>query len=343
MQIINESMMNETVLWYYKSNVNPWVDASTTDSNLIEWTKYRDVEIDLIEEAYRENKPYVLLDRYRVDFKYFIQIKLNDETKQRPVKRETNSTRKECLRESRFGLTLPLASVSSSISSYNHHDAWCPFLTAWFNSSSGKQTFLDFPKCIEACAQGIVREAALHDSNSNAEAAYMAEKIRQCSHKSRTEISVECIHFYTKDSFLYYVLNKALREQDYSKLETLGPLCYMIRNYSRREQDYIGTVYRGTELSYIEIEAYKQHVNEWKSWPAYTSTSKDRQMAEIFGNTLFIIEVTDVKLSSPRAYDIADISSYPCEKEVLLPAGVSFQILKVEQELSQKYVIYLRV
>jgi hypothetical protein len=332
-------MTSETVFWYYKSKVNPWPNTLTNDSSATEWTKYRDLEIDLIEEAYQNNKPYVLLDRYRIDFNHFIQINLDDDTKQRPIKRETSSNRIECLRENRFGSKLPI--TSSSL--YGRSDAWCPFLTTWFDTPSGKRTFVHFPDCIEACAQGLIREAALHDSHSNAEAAYMAEKLRQCVGKSRVEISKQCIHFYTKDSFLYYVLNQALREQDYTKLETLGPLCYLMRNYSRVSKDYIGTVYRGIELNYAEIETYKRHKGEWKTWPAYTSTSKDRQMAEMFGNTLFIIEITDVKLSSPRAYDIAHISNYPHEKEVLIPAGVSFQILNVEQDISQKYIIYVKV
>jgi hypothetical protein len=343
MQIINQSMGSETVFWYYKSNVNPWPNTSTADSNRIEWIKYRDVEIDLIEEAYEENKPYVLLDRYRIDFKHFIQINLSDETKQRPVKRETDSTRKECLRENRFGSTLPLTLVPASSPTYNNPGTWCPFLTAWLDSSSGKQAFLHFPKCIEACARGIIQEAALHDNHSKAEAAYMAGKIRQCSRKSRIEISKQCIYFYTKDSFLYYALNKALREQDHSKLETLGPLCYLIRNYSRLLQNHTGTVYRGVELKHNEIEEYKRHTGEWKTWPAYTSTTKDREMAEAFGNTLFIIEIADVKLCSSCAYDIAHISSYPLEQEVLIPVGISFLILKVEQDLSSKYIIYLQV
>jgi hypothetical protein len=332
-------MTSEIVFWYYKSNDNPWPNTSTIDSDLIEWTKYRDLEIDLIEEAYQDNKPYVLLDRYRIDLKHFIQINLSNETKQRPIKRETGSNRIECLRENRFGSTLPITSSSS----YGKFDAWCPFLTAWFDSPSGKRAFLHFPNCIEACAQGIIREAASHDSHSNTEAAYMAEKLRQCAGRSRLEACKQCIHFYTKDSFLYYVLNQALREQDYSKLETVGPLCYLIRNYSRLSQDYIGTVYRGIHLKHTEIEAYKRDIGEWKTWPAYTSTSKDRQMAEIFGNTLFIIEITDVKLSTPRAYDIAHISNYPNEKEVLIPAGASFQILDVEQDISQKYIIYVKL
>ncbi|CAF2458972.1 unnamed protein product [Rotaria sp. Silwood2] len=301
-----EKIQSESIAWYYQSDVNPWPNTSTIDSNLKQWTKYRDIEIDLIEEGYQEKKSYAILDRYRIDFKHLIQINLNDETKQRPVKREANFNRIECLRENRFGSTIPIMSSSSS---YGNFDSWCPFLTAWLNSSSGKQTFVHFPKCIEKCAQGIIKEAALHDSHSNVEAAYMAEKLHQYSAKS----------------------------------QTLGPLCYLIRGYSRLSKDYIGTVYRGVHLTNIEIEAHKRNIGEWKTWEAYTSTSKDRQMAEMFGNTLFIIEITDVKLSAPRAYDIAHISSYPNEKEVLMPGGVSFQILNVVQDASQKYIINVKV
>ena len=137
-------MTNETVFWYYKSNVNPWPNLSTTNFHLLEWTKYRDLEIDLIEEAYQKNQPYVLLDRYRIDFEHLIQIKLNDETKQRPIKREIGSNHIKCLRENRFCSTLPVTSPPSSASSYGNFDLWCPFLTAWFKTPSGKRAFLPF-------------------------------------------------------------------------------------------------------------------------------------------------------------------------------------------------------
>ena len=301
------------------------------------WTRYRDVEIDLIEEAYQEKRPYVLLDRYRIDFEEFVQIKRNDETKQRPVKRQTASSQQQCLREYRFGSTLPLTPSSSA--SFGDPDLWCPFLNAWLRSSAGRNAFFHFP----ACAQGIVREAALRTDHSSTEAAFMAEKIRHCVGKSRVDVAKECIRFYTKDSFLYYALNEALRTQDLTKLETLGPLCYLIRNYSRLSQEYVGTVYRGLQLTYADIEAYRRHIGEWKTWPAFASASKDRHLAEMFGNTLLIIAISDVKLSSPRAYDIAHLSGYPDEQEVLLPAGVSFLIQRVEQDSSQKHLICVKV
>lgn len=334
-------MTNETVFWYCKSNIDPWSEKEISDFSTREWTKYRDIEIDLIEEAYQTNESYVLLDRYRIDFKRSIQIDLSDENNQRAIKRETKSNRIECLRENRFASTFLI--ISSSSSSYGSSDVWCPFLTAWFDTPSGKRSFLELSYCIEACAQGIIKEAALNDNHSKTEAAYMAEKLRLCKKKTRVEVSKQCINFYTKDSFLYYVLNQALRDEDHSKLETLGPLCYLIRNYSRFSKDYIGTVYRGIQLDHTEIETYKDNIGQWKTWTAYTSTSRDRQMAEVFGNTLFIIEVTDTKLSALRTYDIAHISHYPHEEEILIPAGVSFQILKVEQDTQQKHIIHVKI
>lgn len=332
--------MNERVAWYYSANVDPWPNTAAAEKA---WTRYRDVEIDLIEEAYQEKRSSVLLDRYRIDFDEFLQVRRDDETKQRPVKRETSSTAQQCLREYRFGSTLATSTAPSSASSFGNSDVWCPFLNAWLRSPAGRKGFFQLPTCLEACAQGIIREAVLHCSNSNTEAAFMAEKIRRCAGKSRVEVAKQCIRFYTKDSFLYYTLNEALRTQDYTKLDTLGPLCYLIRNYSRLEEEYIGTVYRGLQLTYEDIESYREHIGEWKTWLAFASASKNRRMAEMFGNTLLIIEITDVKLSSPRAYDIAHLSGHPDEEEVLLPAGVSFQIQKVEQEASQRYLIYVKV
>ncbi|CAF1558818.1 unnamed protein product, partial [Adineta steineri] len=152
-----------------------------------------------------------------------------------------------------------------------------------------------------------------------------------------------CIQLYTRESFLYHVLNTALRNNDHSKLNTLGPLCFLMRDYSRSCTEFIGTVYRGVQLPFATIESYKQAIGSWHTWSSYTSTSKDREMAEFRGNTLFIIEITNIKLSVPRAYDVASISHFPSEEEVLLPAGVSFQVISVEQDLQQKYIIYIKL
>ncbi len=153
-----------------------------------------------------------------------------------------------------------------------------------------------------------------------------------------------CVHLYTRESFLYRVLNTALRDSDHSKIETMGPLCFLIRNYSHVCQGFVGTVYRGLDLSPSTITSYKQAVNMWRTWPSFTSTSKNRKMAEIRGNTLFIITIRPIKFSSAvRAYDISSISQFPSEEEVLLPAGVSFQIINVDQKSYEKNIIEIEI
>ncbi|CAF4868956.1 unnamed protein product [Rotaria sp. Silwood1] len=321
------------VFWYFK-NGDVWNDNSN-----IEWVKYRDIEMQIIEEAYQQEKPEVLLDKYRIDLKEFIQFNRTNSSQQRPVRRQIGCKIQECLREERFNSSPLLTSTPS----YGKALAWCPFLTEWLKSSAGRKAVLDFPSAIDACIDGILQEAVKHQSDSETEAQWMVEQLRSCKMKPRRETSKVCIHLYTRESFLYHVLNTALREADHSKLDTLGPLCFLIRDYSRTCTEFIGTVYRGVQLSLTTIFSYKQAVGSWRTWPSYTLTSKNREMAEFRGNTLFIIEITNAKLSATRTYDVAEISQFPNEEEVLLPAGVSFQVICVEQNLKQKYIIQIKL
>jgi hypothetical protein len=323
----------DTAFWYFKSG-DPWSQQPND-----EWTKYRDIEMQIIEEAYQKGKSEVLLDKYRINLKSLMQFNRADSSKQRPVRRQLGSKRQECLREERFCSPPPLASAPS----YGKLQEWCPFLTEWLKSSAGKKALMDFSSAIDACIDGIMKEAERHQSNSKTEAQWMIEQLQACKTKPRREVSKDCIHLYTRESFLYHVLNIALRDADYSKLDTLGPLCFLIRDHSRTCKQFIGTVYRGAHLSFAAIQSYKQAIGTWRTWPSYTSTSKNRNMAEIRGNMLFIIEITNTKLSAPRAYDVENFSQFPTEEEVLLPAGISFQIVSVEQDPQQKYLIKIQL
>ena len=66
-------------------------------------------------------------------------------------------------------------------------------------------------------------------------------------------------------------------------------------------------------------------------------------MTEFRGNVLFIIEITNIKLRATRAYGVAEISQFPSGEEVLLPARVFLQVISVEQEAQQKYIIHIRL
>ncbi len=74
-------------------------------------------------------------------------------------------------------------------------------------------------------------------------------------------------------------------------------------------------------------------------WPAFTSTSKDRRIAEEFGNILFTIFMND---SHREKSDISYLSIYPHEQEVLLPNDYEFKINKVERNPGNgKYLIHM--
>ncbi|CAF1523855.1 unnamed protein product [Adineta ricciae] len=338
-------MTNEPVFWYYKTNVSLWPNIQTSDSSTFEWTKYHDFEIEIIEKAFQKKEPYVILNKYRIDFKHFIQINLNSDMKQCPIKRECGSIQKMSERKHRF-VSISGESTVNAVGSYDAANAWCPFLIDWQNSAVGRRASLNLSVCIKACAQGIVDEAALDKIHSNTKVSDMAKKILSCLELSdaREEVLKTCVYLYTHDSFLYQTLNKAVREFDKSKLNTLGPFCYFLHEYSRMDKGFLGTVYRGAKLSLLDIEMYEKAVGQWQTWTAFTSASKNRSVAELYGvNTLFIIHITNFTLGGVRGCDISHLSKFPDEEEVLIPAGSIFCVTSVEQDLSQKYIIHMKL
>ena len=151
-------------------------------------------------------------------------------------------------------------------------------------------------------------------------------------------------HLYSVESFLYNLVNSTLRNNDLSKLDTLGPFCYLLSRYLpfKCPSGYFDyTVFRGTSLSKEMIEEYRAAIGRRILWPAFTSTTKDRQVAELFSdNALFIIEVNGIH--SQGARDISSISKYPQEQEVLFCAGQSFILSKIEcDSKNEKYLIYM--
>jgi hypothetical protein len=322
------------VFWYFQA------DGFSSNESGIEWVKYRDIEMEIIEDAYQEDKVEVFLDRYRIDLKAFVQFKESDPTQQRPVRRDTDCRLEENLREDRFYSEL----ILSPTRSYDSEQAWCPFLTTWLDSPPGKRALIDFFSAIDACADGILREAIESKSHSVTEGKWMAKLLQSSKTKSRQEVTKICIYLYTRESFLYRVLNAAVRNNDQSKIVTLGPLCYLIEDFSRTFKGFVGTVYRGVELSSDQILAYEQAVGSWHTWPSFTSTSKNRRSVEIRGNTLFIITIANyIYNNTVRGLEISTISHFPNEEEVLLPAGISFQIITVKKEPSQKYIIEVKI
>ncbi|CAF3939001.1 unnamed protein product, partial [Adineta steineri] len=160
----------------------------------------------------------------------------------------------------------------------------------------------------------------------------------------------ECIQWYTKETFVYQLLNKALRTQD---IEQLYIFRYYIADLSKElAQEYkkIKTgenkkiyLYRGTAMHEKELEKLRANVGKLIAANGYWSTSRDRLLALGFAYKLmpksdmkallFEIEC-DLHDSNDSVIfaDISHLSYSPKEEELLFDVGSVFQIKDVRVE-----------
>jgi hypothetical protein len=162
----------------------------------------------------------------------------------------------------------------------------------------------------------------------------MAEQLRTA--QSEEQIYERTMRLYTAESFLYKLVNASLRNKDMSKVRTLGPYCWLLYNaLSSNKTNMEQIVYRGVILSDEMLEEYQRIVGHYARWLAFTSTTKNREAAEQFGNTIFIISIS-------AGADISSLSDYGWEKEVLLLAPCTFKIDRIEHDsINERHFIYM--
>ncbi|CAF2601852.1 unnamed protein product [Rotaria sp. Silwood2] len=168
-----------------------------------------------------------------------------------------------------------------------------------------------------------------------------------------------CVKLYTKTSFLFYVVNRALRENDRSKLASLGPYCYLvytyigsqiteyasIRHHIRRQINTTESssivVYRGDRATNEKINEYCQAAGQkdkYFKWLSFVSTSLDENVAKTYArNILYEIELRRHSSNDQFVY-LEKISYYTDEREVLLRPGVRFRVNRVDQMESDKKI-----
>ena len=198
-------------------------------------------------------------------------------------------------------------------------------------------------------AQGIVDEG--EQLGRPEEAKWLAQLVLEKKSAEMKEVWQCCVHLYSLESFLYKKINEVMRligdnsqEQVWrSKIPTLGPFCLLLwDDPSNKTMKTKITLYRGATLTEEQIDTYRQmaeHPNEYRSFQAFTSTSRNREKAEEFGNTLFIMYVEFAFIA-----DISSLSAYKAEEEELITPGVCFSVQKVEfDQKSNKHLVYLKL
>ena len=152
----------------------------------------------------------------------------------------------------------------------------------------------------------------------------------------------DAIRWYTKQSFIYKILNYALRTEDISLLNVFR---YYLRDLrasliQERIPKEAGTLtlYRGTKLSRHEFDQLKENIGKVLSINGFWSTSRCRTQALTFAPTvnvssdnfvsvLFEIQCDMVELDETVFIaDIAKFSEFPHEQEVLFGLNACFQI-----------------
>jgi tetratricopeptide (TPR) repeat protein len=171
-----------------------------------------------------------------------------------------------------------------------------------------------------------------------------------------------CLWWYSKEVFIYGILNKALRIGD---MDTLYTLRFFIRDlyrelnenkYITTEQSTILDLYRGQVLSYKELENIQSSIGQYISMNSFFSTTIRRPMAlmmaqssidcsEYLKPVIFHIKA-DTRLLNVKPYsDITQFSNFGEEEgEVLFMLGSVFRFRRVYfQEDENIHVIDLEL
>ncbi|CAF3550270.1 unnamed protein product [Rotaria sp. Silwood1] len=162
-------------------------------------------------------------------------------------------------------------------------------------------------------------------------------------------LSDQALQWYTRDSFVYRMLNKALREQDIHLIFLFRFLISDLQKLLKKNQCSSRlTVYRGQLMWSEEFNILKHSIGELISINSFLSTSLDRQLAYSFlreskdlERVLFEIEV-DSQLPDIKPFaEISSLSFYPKEKEVLFMLGSIFRLVNMSHDRNGVWTIKL--
>jgi tetratricopeptide (TPR) repeat protein len=174
---------------------------------------------------------------------------------------------------------------------------------------------------------------------------------------NRNYKSKDALRWYTGQPFIYKQLNRALRTENIEQLHTfrffIADLCSSIIEEHQFIKEYFEniTLYRGLTMSITEFEKLKDNVGKLISTNGFLSTSRSKDVAKIFvggpienkQNIFFEIECNIDKLQDAIVFaDIARFSKYPEEKEVLFDLGATFEILSINKDESDCWLVHLK-
>ncbi|CAF4663565.1 unnamed protein product, partial [Rotaria sp. Silwood1] len=204
------------------------------------------------------------------------------------------------------------------------------------------------------------------DYNSDTAKKEMIDICRNYYRKNKKELSnidefertykpENAIYWYTKQTFVYRVVNKALRTEDYEAMLILRffivDLCKNLKQKyddmkEKKSNSNLIISYRGLKLTSQEIYNLKHNIGTNIVTNGYLSTSRSKNVAYTFAKkgtkrpnveTVMLEIDVDISTSTTSLADIAQYSDYPEEEEeILFDLGASFAIDAIDYENIQK-------
>ena len=350
--------------WYYRSDNEPM----KIKKDGAEWTKYPDSEE--IEIAYLN---YIFYDKefcifeienaeYEIDFNKNIEKGKQQPSKQRFVGRFQGDPYKfkNLLDEETYILSEKLVSSKENfkknlpIKSLTLFD--CPknfldyiyldiiFQTLEIDKSKQTQSKDDL---IQFCTDYI----KTFENDKEKQFNVLKELIKDL-HVDTFNNTEECVKWYTKECFVYRMINSTLRRQEFIELFKIRYIYYLLRknlivlsvNNDNKK------LFRGTIIPIVEFDKMKNNIGVPFMFNGFISYSSEIKIAEkylkfqkidnSFYRILFELEADDFNVD--RYASIKKFSAFPHEEEHLININTFIIITKIElKELESKPYYYV--
>ena len=153
--------------------------------------------------------------------------------------------------------------------------------------------------------------------------------------------------WYTRESFFYKMLNKALRTLNIDVL-------FLFRSYifdiyvqlQKYQSDSLLHVYRSQLMSSNEINELRNHIGKRISINSFFSATTSLQIVDLYsgtgnpwndlGKVLFEIDADPRFVNEKPFADISSHSYFPSELEVLFMPGCIFRLISIVDEMNQR-------
>ncbi|CAF3700065.1 unnamed protein product, partial [Rotaria sp. Silwood1] len=171
----------------------------------------------------------------------------------------------------------------------------------------------------------------------------------------------KALYWYTRDTHLYRLLNKALRTEN---VDNIYKFRFFIVDLHRQlselfqssiPMNHVLTVYRGQRMTIREVENLRHNHHGLISMNSFISTSVSKQVTQGFlaapkkeeqEKTVAVLFKMTISANIARQTnkpfaDIRKFSSFSKEEEILLSMGTIFRIDKIEQHSSDSFYFEL--